>query len=130
MTTTMTRILILDDEETVRRSLRAFLEDEGFELITAASGEEGLDILSKATVDAAIVDIRLPGMDGAAFIEKAHRDCPKMVFLICTGSVGFRPSERLRVIGVKDDQVFTKPIADLSVLVDAIERVLQKEQKK
>ena len=128
MKTTGKRILIVDDEGAIRRSLRAYLEDDGFQPFTTGSGEEGLDVLAETAFDAAIVDLRLPGMNGITFIQKAHRLCPKMGFLICTGSVGFNPTEKLSALGVEIDQIFTKPIADLSTLADAVIKLIQEKQ--
>jgi DNA-binding NtrC family response regulator len=125
MKTKMPRILIVDDEESIRRSLRAYLEDEGFELITAESGEEGLKRLAKESVDAAIVDIRLPGMDGTRFIDRAHEMHPHMTFFICTGSVDFKPPKSIRVIGVGDENVFRKPLRDMDLLATTLERALK-----
>ncbi|MBW1783997.1 MAG: response regulator [Deltaproteobacteria bacterium] len=119
------RILIVDDEERIRRSLRAYLEDEGFQVIMAESGEEGLHMLAKERPDAAIVDIRLSGMDGNVFIERAHQIRSQMTFFICTGSVGYRPPESLKAIGVEEEQVFRKPLTDLSVLVASIARLME-----
>lgn len=114
------RILIVEDEESIRRSLRAWLEDEDFDVLTAESGEQGLEILSRHAADGAIVDIRLPGMDGALFIKQAHVLCPQLRFLVYTGSVNFRPLPDLLELGVGKRDIFQKPLSDLGVLVAAI----------
>jgi DNA-binding NtrC family response regulator len=119
------RILIVDDEESIRRSLRAYLEDEGFEVVDVGKAEEGLDALARDAPDAAIVDMRLPGMDGNAFVEKAHDLLPKMSFFIYTGSVGYKPSASLEAIGVDEDHVFKKPLGDIALLVDAMRKSLK-----
>lgn len=122
-------ILIVDDEESIRRSLRAFLEDEGFEVITTATGEEGIEALTKASPDALIVDMRLPGMDGNAFIEQAHALRPGLNVFIYTGSVGYRPPQTLQAIGVGEDQVFKKPLRDMSLLVRAMRQLMEAGRK-
>lgn len=114
------RILVVDDEERIRRGLRAWLEDEEFEVMTAKSGEEALEILQSDPPDWAIVDIRLPGMDGNAFMEQAHRLCPKMRFLVYTGSVNYSPPASLKALGVHKKDVFQKPLRDMAVLVAAV----------
>jgi two-component system nitrogen regulation response regulator NtrX len=58
------RILVVDDEPGVRMALEAILSDEGYEVATAASGEDGLQALSEQSFDALFLDIWLPGMDG------------------------------------------------------------------
>jgi two-component system nitrogen regulation response regulator GlnG len=62
----MSRILIVDDEASICWSLREFLADEGHEVKIAASAEEGLAIAAGSRLDAVVLDIRLPGMDGLA----------------------------------------------------------------
>jgi DNA-binding response OmpR family regulator len=114
--------LVVDDEPSVRESLTGFLEDHEFEVLSAESGEEALSILAKDEADAAIVDIRLPGMDGDVLIHEVHQIRPAMRFLIYTGSTQYRPSEFLRSLGIGVDDVFRKPLCDMKVLVDAIHR--------
>jgi two-component system, OmpR family, response regulator len=113
-------ILIVDDEENLRRNLQDFLEDEGFEVITVGSGEEGLDMLAGQSFDFSIVDIRLPGMDGNAFIMKAHLLQPQMKCLIFTGSVDYRISEDLRSLGMTENDIFRKPLNNLPLLVQKL----------
>jgi DNA-binding response OmpR family regulator len=125
MTEDPERILIVEDEEGVRRNLKLFLEDDGFEVITAASGEEGLLFLAQYRADAAIVDLRLPGIDGEAFIQKAFELRSDIRIVIYTGSVSFNPSSRIRALGIRIVQVFRKPLPDMSVLVDAVRKQLK-----
>jgi DNA-binding NtrC family response regulator len=119
------RILIVDDEESIRRSLRAYLEDEGYEVVDVGKGEEGLHALVEEPADVAIVDMRLPGMDGNAFVEQAHHLQPKMTFFIYTGSVGYKPPASLQAIGVGEEHVFKKPLGDIALLVDAMRKSLE-----
>jgi DNA-binding response OmpR family regulator len=119
-------ILIVNDEASLRRNIRAYLEDEGFVVMEAGSGEEGLAKLVDNSPDAAIVDIRLPGMDGNAFILQAHRLLHVMIFLIYTGSVDYEPPPSLRAIGISEEHVFTKPQHDLAVLASALRRLPQR----
>ncbi|MHC1743628.1 MAG: response regulator [Syntrophobacteraceae bacterium] len=117
-------ILIVDDEKSIRRSLRAYLEDEGFEVMDAGTAEEGLDVLARVSAHAVIVDLRLTGMDGNAFIERAHELHPETRFFVYTGSVGYQPPPNLQAIGVGEEQVFTKPMKDMSLLVRAMRSLM------
>lgn len=125
MTENRWRILIVDDEESIRRSLMIYLEDEGFSVILAATGEEGLKALSREAIHGAIVDIRLPGIDGGRFIELAHDLSPGLKFLVYTGSVDYKPSTLLESCGVIERHVFRKPLRDMSVLSTAMFDLLQ-----
>jgi two-component system, OmpR family, response regulator len=118
------RILVVDDEESIRRSLRAYLEDEGFEVVATGTGEEGLKALSAGPTHAVIVDIRLPGMDGNTFIEKALLSHPQMNVFIFTGSVGYQLPPNLQTIGVGKERVFNKPLSDMSLLVNALRALI------
>lgn len=64
------KILVLDDEPNIRETLGAYLDDCGYSVLSVESGEEALLALNEVCV--AIVDIRLKGMDGLTFIQKAH----------------------------------------------------------
>jgi CheY-like chemotaxis protein len=110
------RILVVDDEPSIRRSIRAFLEDEGFTVRTTVSGEEGLQLLAAERFDGVIVDMRLPGMDGNTFILQAYRMQPVLIFLIYTGSVGYVPPPELEAIGIRPEATLRKPLHDLAVL--------------
>ena len=64
------RVLIVDDETLIASSLKVFLEDEGFLVAVAGSGEQALEIIKREVdFDACIMDMRLPGMDGNAAIH-------------------------------------------------------------
>ncbi|MEA1969957.1 MAG: response regulator [Thermodesulfobacteriota bacterium] len=120
MSESQVNILVLDDEESIRQSIAAYFEDEGFVVFQAASGEDGVAIVEKNRIDGAIVDIRLPGMDGNAFILKAAAKQPDMKFLVHTGSTDYLLSKAVKAVGVVPEDVFIKPVHDLSVLVNAI----------
>lgn len=122
-------VLILDDEEIIRLSLEAFLEDEGFEIISAGSAEAGLEILPSKKPDIGIVDIRLPGIDGAEFILEAVKINPDMKFLMYTGSTDFVLPEKLRSLGISENNLFQKPLPDLELIVNAINNLYNKSDE-
>jgi two-component system nitrogen regulation response regulator NtrX len=64
------KILVVDDEPGVRSALEAILHDEGFEVESAASGEDGLRALERASFDAVLLDVWLPGIDGLATLQQ------------------------------------------------------------
>jgi two-component system response regulator AtoC len=63
------KVLVVDDEAGVRRTLSMILEDEGYQVITASDGKEGLDRALKEEPDLILCDIRMPRMDGLEFLE-------------------------------------------------------------
>ena len=79
------RILIVDDESRIRLALRACLETEGYEVIEAADGEEGLRAAVECNPDLIIVDLAMPRKNGYEMIEELRSQClgdmPKVVVL-------------------------------------------------
>jgi len=118
------RVLVVDDEAAVRNNLVAFLEDEGFEVREAESGEAALQLLEQEDFAVGIIDLRLPGMDGDALIIATSSRKPSMKFLVHTGSSTYALPPALIDIGMTPEDVFRKPINDMGLLADAIRRLL------
>lgn len=78
------RILVVDDELFIRFLLSEELTQEGYEVSTAASGEEALAMLQKATFDLMLLDLKMPGMDGLEVMRAARTIAPEMVVIILT----------------------------------------------
>lgn len=119
------RILIIDDEEDLRLNLAAYFEDEGFDVTEAGSGEEAVEILRDQSFDAAVVDMRLPGIDGNATILAAHEIRPETLFVIHTGSLAYVLPDEIRALGFDESRVFNKPLPDMCVLVERVRALLQ-----
>ena len=114
------RVLVVDDDAAVRRTLEAFLVDEGFEVDTAASGEEALDRLACQRAEVAVVDIRLPDMNGNELIQLAHRLHPGLRFLVYTGSPEYALPPGLVEAGLQPEHLLHKPLFDMAVMSRAI----------
>lgn len=121
---TVRRILVVDDEPSVRESLAEYLEDCGYAVRMAASAEEALQSIQEQPADAMIVDLRLPGLSGEELIERAHADSPRTRFVIHTGSMGYRLSRQMERIGMTAADVFAKPQFDLGVFAGRLEQLL------
>ena len=118
------RVLVVDDEPSIRNSLVEFLEDCQFTVTAASSAEHALELIENTCLDVAVVDIRLPQLDGDSFIIQAHDRCPRMQFLIHTGSVEYKLPAELKRLGVTRDHVFLKPQMDLSVFDKTIRKLI------
>jgi len=105
------RLLFIDDEASLRAGVQAFGEMRGISVLTAADGVEGLDLIRDSPVDAVVCDLRMPGMDGAAFHDRLQREYPglaaRTVFI--TGDV-VTTSGRTGP-GSNNQPVLTKPFA-------------------
>jgi len=125
----MGTILLVDDDPTVRTTLAAYLEDDGFTIVTACSAEEALKIVESGCLPRiCIMDMRLPGMDGRDAILALHQTYPGMKFLIHTGSLSYGLTDDLRAIGLTEASMFHKPLCDMGVLADALLRLLSTKE--
>jgi two-component system, OmpR family, response regulator VicR len=86
----MASILIVDDEPQVARALGRLLRRSGFEVETAASGEEALAKIGAFVPDVVISDFRMPGMDGAQLLAKVKKRLPLALRLILSGHADLR----------------------------------------
>lgn len=79
------RILCVDDEPNILSSLRRLFRTKGYSVLTAPGGQEGLTLLETEPVDLVISDMRMPVMDGAAFLEHVRSRWPDTIRLLLTG---------------------------------------------
>lgn len=120
MTVVSSQYLIIDDEDSIRKSIAAFIEDEGGIVFQASSGEQALEILGSHKIEKAIVDIRLPGMDGDSFIVEALKMNPDIRIVIHTGSSDYVPSQTVRAAGITSERIFFKPAKDMLDIIRAL----------
>jgi len=78
------RVLIVDDEANARAALSEILRDEGYATETAADGFKALGKLEEFSPDVILTDLKMPGLDGMAFMEKARAAAPGAVFIVMT----------------------------------------------
>jgi DNA-binding response OmpR family regulator len=79
-TETARTVLVVEDDQSVRRPLVKFLEMHGFVVVTAAAADEGLAVLRQHRIDAAIVDLRLKGGSGRDVLVSIPADVPVIIF--------------------------------------------------
>ena len=78
-------LLLVDDEQNIVSSLKRLLRRDGYEILTANSGEEGLEVISKNPVDVIISDQRMPGMTGVEFLSKVKESHPATMRMVLSG---------------------------------------------
>jgi PAS domain S-box-containing protein len=83
-----TRILLVDDEAAIREVLAAHLEDAGYDVLLAATGEEALVLIATENVDALITDLSMPGMNGLSVIQGVQARYPGLPAVLLTGYAG------------------------------------------
>jgi DNA-binding NtrC family response regulator len=82
--TAQARILVVDDEPLIRGTLAEYLQQEGFPVVTCASGEEALRVAAEQSFDAALCDVQLPGIDGIELLDRLVQLNPEMFVLLIT----------------------------------------------
>jgi DNA-binding NtrC family response regulator len=116
------RVIIIDDEMMLSKMLKGFLEDRGFEVATAATGREGLGHIGREPFDVAVVDVRLPDMDGSDIVVRAATLRPELKFIMHTGSIDYIPPEDLAALGIDAGSIIRKPVLDMDDIRKMIEK--------
>ncbi len=118
-----TRILIVDDESGFRESLARRLEKRGAVINQAGNGIEALSSLAREPVDVVLLDVRMPGMDGLAVLERIRQEHPDTEVILITGNVNTNEG----VAGIKAGafDYLTKPI-EIDHLVGKIRQAFDK----
>jgi CheY-like chemotaxis protein len=119
----MARILIAEDEESIRNLVARALRQDGHEVLTANDGAEALDVLvrEKGAFELLLTDIRMPVMDGIALALAAARDHPDLTILLMTGYADQR--ERAHGLDALIHDVLTKPFT-LATMRSAVSEAL------
>lgn len=117
------KVLIIDDELGIRRSLSVFLEDDGMSVTSVQSGNDSLALKDLQSFTIAIVDIRMPELTGDQLIKKLHEINNEMKFIVYTGSQEFEVTQDLYDAGLREDAVLYKPLKDLSILSELIKKL-------
>lgn len=108
-------ILIVDDEASIVKSLAGILSDEGFEILTASNGYEGLKILEAASPDLVLLDIWMPGIDGIDTLKEIKEKFPATQVIMITGHGTFETAVSATKIGAFD--FIEKPLSIDKVIV-------------
>lgn len=120
----MTRILSIDDDSGIRRSLAAYLEDCDHEVIQAADGRSGLETFDREQPELVLCDLGLPDMDGLEVVAALHARAPDTPVLVISGAAQVGDAVQALKCGGWD--YITKPIADFGVLDTAIAHALER----
>ncbi|HMQ75493.1 MAG TPA: response regulator transcription factor [Flavobacteriales bacterium] len=120
------RVLLVEDEESLRHTLRLNLEMEGYHVTTAATGPEALERLRGARFDAAVMDVMLPGMDGFSVCEKARLEGDRTPVLFLTART--TTADRVRGLRTGDDHL-GKPF-DLEELMLRVAKLVARSDER
>lgn len=118
---TIKKILAVDDEKQVREFMKDFLEDHGFEVRVAGSGQEALKQAEKFQPDLMLLDVQMPGMDGLEVLKQVKNSWPHIRVIMVTGIDARETIEKVLSLGA--DNYMIKPLS-LARLKQMVKEVL------
>ena len=121
-----TNILVVDDDAAIRKTLSKILEKEGYLVETAESGRKAIEVSNERFFNVALIDIRLPDIEGTELLEKLKRTEPKMVKIIVTGYPSLKNA--VEAVNKGADGYVLKPF-DAGELLAMIEEHLKRQRE-
>ncbi len=115
------RILVVDDEDTLRTVLSQELKGEGYEVDTAADGQIAIDTLKNKQFELILLDIKMPNVNGFEVLKYIKQNHPKLKVIMLTGFADLKNAIESKKLGAED---FVSKPYDLVDLITTIERVL------
>lgn len=119
------KILIIDDDEIIRENLATLLREEGYSVDEAENGEKAIAKSNEEIYSVAIVDWRLPDIEGTALLGKLKQRTPKTAKIMLTGfpSMG----NAIAAVNEQADAFLVKPV-DLRILLEKVKELLKKRE--
>jgi len=124
------KLLLIDDDEWIRDSMRLFFEGEGCDLVTLETAEEALEKVGKQPFDIIIADFRLPGMDGIELFKRIQGSCRSSLKILITAYMTEKVVSAAKKVGVHD--MIEKPFKTETIeesLSKLLSRIPSKEVK-
>jgi len=123
MATTSHSILYIDDDSMSREMIGSFLQERGYEVFLAASGEEGLSLFEESPPDVVLLDLRMPGMDGFEVLKRIRSENHEIPVLVISGVGDMEDVIRAMRSGASNYVI--KSLDNLSVLSRAVEAAIR-----
>jgi len=124
-------ILVVDDEENIRTSMKGLLSEEGYNVLTAANGTEAIKLIEDDDIDIAFLDVVMPGMDGLQVLEYIHKLKPGLCVVMITAYGNTEMVVQAMKLGAYDfiDKPFSKP-EELERIFTVIRHALEERNLK
>ena len=121
----MSKLLLIDDEEGIRKVLSISLKSDGYDVATAANGQQGIDLFQKEFFPIVLTDIKMPGMDGIEVLRRIKEINPEVEVIVITGHGDMESAIQSLHLGASD--FITKPVSDqlLSIALKRAEERLK-----
>jgi len=120
------KILLVDDDETIRTTMIAILEDEGYDVDSAPNGKEAIKKTQEQTYNLALLDIRLPDMEGVELLGRMKDSIPRMRKIMVTGFPSLQNA--VEAVNKSADAYLIKPV-DVDKLLATVKEQLQKQEE-
>lgn len=124
MHNTSATLLIIDDDDVVRASLAAYLEDSGFHVLQASNGLQGLEVFEAQSPELVICDLRMPQVDGLELIRRINALQVETPVIVVSGAGVMSDAVEALRLGAADYLI--KPLVDLAVLEHSVRRALDR----
>ncbi len=111
----MSKLLLIDDEEPIRKVLGLYLRSRGYEVFTAADGNEGLEVFQREKPSIVLTDIKMPGMDGIEVLKKIKKISPQTQVIMITGHGDMDIA--IQSLQLEASDFITKPVDNKALLV-------------
>jgi DNA-binding NtrC family response regulator len=121
-----TRILVVDDDENIRKVLVAILEDEGYDVESVGTAKDGIEKTRKKFYNVALIDIRLPDMEGIELLTRIKDTTPKMRKIVITGYPTLQNA--VDAVNRGANAYILKPF-DVEKVLQTIQEQLKKQQE-
>ncbi len=122
------KILVVDDDEHILRSLAQYLELEDFDVTTASSGVEALERFAESRPDLMVLDVMMPGMDGFEVLQKIRQDTETSALPVLMLTARDQHADIMKGYQMGATSYLVKPF-NLDELVEAINEVFATQQK-
>jgi len=120
------KVLVVDDEETVGLLLQRILHSAGYDVITAANGEEALSIMASGDISIVLLDIKMPGLSGMDLLGRINSDLPDLCVIMVTAVADVQTAVAAMKLGAYD--YITKPFDQVKML-DKIRQAIVRWQE-
>ena len=118
----MAKVLVIDDEPSIRNLLDTLLCRKGYDVVLAESGRKGLELFRRERPDVLVLDLKMPQMDGITVLKQIRRVDPKLPVIILTGAGTPETEQQVRAMGVTE---YVEKAFSLHLLGDALKRLLK-----
>ncbi|MCW3983334.1 MAG: response regulator [Candidatus Bathyarchaeota archaeon] len=120
------RILVVDDDETIRTTMKAILQDEGYQVDLAATGKEAIQKTQEKPYNVALLDIRLPDMEGVELLKLLKDGVPRTRKIMVTGYPSMQNA--ISALNKNADAYLLKPV-DVEKLLATVKEQLQAQKE-